>query len=119
MKVRKLIWLISLAILGIVLPLVASHQAAISTSPVLRADGTAPVPPPPPLPPAPGPSSIIACALNSDGADILEPSSSLCAIIPHTSPVAAASAFEQTLWRARNAAEALPLLRSFNESLHR
>jgi hypothetical protein len=54
MKIRKLICLISLAILGSVLPLVASHDATISTSPVLRADGTGPVPPPPtPIPPAP------------------------------------------------------------------
>jgi hypothetical protein len=60
MKVRKLIWLISLAILGSVLPLVGSHHLATSASPVLRADGTGPVPPPPPWPHAPGPSSIIA-----------------------------------------------------------
>ena len=60
MKVRKLIWLISLAILGTVLPLVGSHHPAISANPVLRADGTGPVPPPPPFPSAPSPSSNIA-----------------------------------------------------------
>jgi hypothetical protein len=46
MKMRKLIWLISLAILGSVLPLVSSHLAGTHANPVLRADGTGPVPPP-------------------------------------------------------------------------
>ncbi len=53
MKVQKLIYLLSLAILGSVLPLIGSHLAAASTKAVLRADGTGPVPPPPPLPPVP------------------------------------------------------------------
>ncbi len=59
MKVRKLIWLISLAVLGSVLSLVGSNHAATSANPVLRADGTGPVPPPPPRPPAPSPFSNI------------------------------------------------------------
>jgi len=51
MKVRKLIWLISLVILGIVLPLVGSHHPRALANPVLRADGTGPIPPPrPPVP---------------------------------------------------------------------
>lgn len=53
MKVRKLIWLVSLAILGGVLPLVGSHLATTFAKPVLRVDGTGPVPPPIPLPPIP------------------------------------------------------------------
>jgi hypothetical protein len=51
MKVRKLIWLISLAILGGVLSLVGSNHPATAENPVLRADGTGPVPPPIPIPP--------------------------------------------------------------------
>ncbi len=50
MKVRKLIWLISLAILGSVLSLVGSNHPATSANRVLRADGTGPVPPPIPIP---------------------------------------------------------------------
>lgn len=53
MKPRKLIWLVSLAILGGVLPLLGSHHPATFAKPVLRADGTGPVPPPIPLPPIP------------------------------------------------------------------
>ena len=51
MKVRKLIWLISLAILGTVLPLVDSHHPGTLANPVLSADGTGPIPPP--IPPVP------------------------------------------------------------------
>ncbi len=51
MKMRKLIWLISLAILGSILSLVGSNHPATSPNPVLRADGTGPVPPPIPIPP--------------------------------------------------------------------
>ena len=50
MKVRKLIWLISLVILGSVLSLVGLNHPATSANPVLRADGGAPVPPPIPIP---------------------------------------------------------------------
>ena len=50
MKVRKLIWLISLAILGSLLSLAGSNHRATSANPVLRADGGAPVPPPIPIP---------------------------------------------------------------------
>ena len=51
MKVRKLIWLISLVILGIVLPLMGSLHPGALANPVLRADGTGPIPPPrPPVP---------------------------------------------------------------------
>lgn len=46
MKMRKLIWLISLAILGSVLPLVGAHFAGTPANSVLRADGTGPVPTP-------------------------------------------------------------------------
>jgi hypothetical protein len=50
MKVRKLIWLISLAILGSLLSVVGSNHPAASVNPVLKADGGAPVPPPIPIP---------------------------------------------------------------------
>ncbi len=60
MKVQKLICLLSLAILGSVLPLIGSQLAAASTKAVLRADGTGPVPPPPPFPSGSSPSSSIA-----------------------------------------------------------
>ncbi len=50
MKVRKLIWLISLALLGSVLSLVGPNLPGVSANPVLRADGGAPVPPPIPIP---------------------------------------------------------------------
>jgi hypothetical protein len=50
MKVRKLIWLISPAILGTVLSLVGSNHPEAAANPVLRADGGAPVPPPIPIP---------------------------------------------------------------------
>ena len=47
MKVRKLICVVSLAILGAVLPLVGSHHPANFSKPALRADGGQPPPPPP------------------------------------------------------------------------
>lgn len=50
MKMRKLILLISLSILGGVLALVGSHLPATFTKPDLKADGGAPVPPPIPIP---------------------------------------------------------------------
>jgi len=48
MKVRKLIWLTSLVFLGSMLSSVDLNHGAASANPVLRADGTGPVPPPPP-----------------------------------------------------------------------
>src|SRR6266478_5955551 len=118
MKVRKLVCLISLAILGSVLSQMGSIHTATSANPVLRADGTGPVPPPPPRPPVPSPFSNIVCAPNGEGADILESSSSLCANISQTSPTAAASVFDQILWWVGNAAEAFLLLRSISEKLY-
>ena len=50
MKMRKLILLMALAILGGVLLLVGSHLPSTSTKPVLKADGGAPVPLPIPIP---------------------------------------------------------------------
>ncbi len=50
MKIRKLTWLISLAILGSLLSIAVSNHRAASANPVLRADGGAPVPPPIPIP---------------------------------------------------------------------
>jgi hypothetical protein len=50
MKVRKLIWLLSLAILGSVLSRAGSNHTATSSNSVLKADGGAPVPPPIPIP---------------------------------------------------------------------
>ncbi len=59
MKVRRLIWLISLAILGSVLSLVDSNHQVTSANLGLRADGTGPVPPPPPWSPGPKSSSSV------------------------------------------------------------
>ena len=67
MKVRKLIWLISLAILGSVLPLLGSHHSATLASSVLRADGGEP--PPPPLPPLPIPICLGAPIFVADGGE--------------------------------------------------
>ncbi len=53
MRIRKVVFLVSLAVLGSVLPLLYAHLASTFTEPVLRADGGAPVPPPIPLPPVP------------------------------------------------------------------
>lgn len=50
MKMRNLIWLVSLAILGSVLSLVRSNHPAASANPILTSDGGAPVPPPIPIP---------------------------------------------------------------------
>ena len=50
MKVRKLICLISLAILGSLLSVVSSNHPATSANPLLTVDGTGPVPPPIPIP---------------------------------------------------------------------
>jgi len=78
MKVRTLIWLISLVILGGVLPLLGSHSRANFSKPLLRADGGEPPPPPlpwvrtptfvadggepppPPLPPKPSTAALVA-----------------------------------------------------------
>ncbi len=50
MKTRKLIWLVSLALLAGLVSLTAQILPAPVTRPGMRADGGAPVPPPPPLP---------------------------------------------------------------------
>ena len=50
MKTRKLIWLISLTILGSLVPLACAHVASTFARPVLKVDGGAPVPPPIPIP---------------------------------------------------------------------
>ncbi len=50
MKVGRLIWLISLAILASLLLIAGLNHATTSANPVLRADGGAPVPPPIPIP---------------------------------------------------------------------
>ncbi len=67
MKVRNLIWLISLAIMGSVLPLVGSHHPAPLANPVLGADGGEP--PPPPLPPLPIPTRVGAPIFVADGGE--------------------------------------------------
>ena len=48
MKTRKLVWLVSLAILLGALQMVSTQHFAASTGQLLRASGTSPVPPPPP-----------------------------------------------------------------------
>lgn len=53
MKTRKLIWLVSLAVLAGLVSLTGQHLYTAGARPEMRADGGAPVPPPPPLPPSP------------------------------------------------------------------
>jgi hypothetical protein len=78
MKVRTLIWRISLVILVGVLPLLGSHSRANFSTPLRRADGGEPPPPPlpwvrtptlvadggepppPPLPPKPPTAALVA-----------------------------------------------------------
>lgn len=50
MRIGKVVCFVLLAVLGTVLPLVGAHLASTFTTPVLRADGGAPVPPPIPIP---------------------------------------------------------------------
>ncbi len=58
MKARKLICLVSLAVLAGLVSLTAQHLSAAGARPEMRVDGGAPVPPPPPLPPSPAVSGI-------------------------------------------------------------
>ncbi len=53
MKVRTLVWLVSLAILLGAVQLAPKQLSPASTGQVLRASGTSPVPPPIPIPPVP------------------------------------------------------------------
>ncbi len=50
MKTRKLIWLVSLAVLAGLVSLTAQHLSTAGARPEMRVDGGAPVPPPPLLP---------------------------------------------------------------------
>lgn len=58
MKTRKLIWLVSLAVLAGLVSLSAQHLSRAGARLEMRADGGAPVPPPPPLPPSPAGSGV-------------------------------------------------------------
>ncbi len=60
MKTRKLIWLVSLAVLAGLASMAAVHPITVGARPEMRVDGGAPVPPPPPLPPSPGVFGITA-----------------------------------------------------------
>ncbi len=57
MKTRKLVWLVLLAVVGLV-SLSTQHLSTVRAKPELRTDGGAPVPPPPPLPLSPAVSGI-------------------------------------------------------------
>lgn len=58
MKARKLIWLVSLAVLAGLVSLTVQHRPPGRVRLGMIADGGAPVPPPPPLPPGPSVSGI-------------------------------------------------------------
>lgn len=58
MKARKLIWLVSLAVLAGLVSLTVQHRSPGGARLEMIADGGAPVPPPPPLPSGPSVSGI-------------------------------------------------------------